>query len=271
MTQTGRIGIFDSGIGGLTTLASIRAELPQYSYVYLGDTARAPYGPRSQEDIYTFTREAVQFLKSEGCELIIIACNTASAEALRRIQQELAPRDNPFRVLGIIAPLVERATETSMTGRIAVMATQATVESHAYTRELQKRLPHAHILEVACPDLVPLIESGKSTDEIKSALNTYCAPVIAHHADTVILGCTHYGHIKNEIAQYMSPHTALICEEDCIGALTRSYLETHEKLSTLLSHTPSCTLYATRLTDVFVQRARELINVEPECRNIASA
>jgi glutamate racemase len=263
MNTSGKIGFFDSGIGGLTSLAAVRHALPQYDYVYLGDTARAPYGARGQDEIYTFTKEAISFLQKEGCVFVIVACNTASAEALKRIQIELAPVRDTFRVLGILAPLVEIALEHSKTKRIGVLATQSTVTSGAYTREIMKRAPAAFVQEVACPLLVPLIESGEvHGDKISSTIETYLTPLLTARVDSVILGCTHYGHIANTIRALLPEHTALIYEEHCIGPKTKAYLEKHTEIERALTKNGTLTVYTTKQTEMFSTTTHDLFGVD---------
>src|SRR3989338_5365162 len=186
------IGIFDSGDGGLPTLKAVCEVLPQYDYVYLGDHARAPYGPRSQEEIFEFTWQGVKFLFDQGCVLVVLACNTASANALRRIQQERLPETFPDRrVLGILVPTIEQITGQNWSNQVnqflrgreksdtvLVLGTEATVQSNAYQIEVEKRLPGIRVLQQACPDLVSLIERNASPEEIHSALDRYLGPRI---------------------------------------------------------------------------------------------
>lgn len=196
------IGIFDSGLGGLVIFRELVKQLPEYSYIYLGDNARAPYGPRTPDEIYTFTLQAVEKLFAEGCELVILACNTASANALRRIQQNDLAQHPGKKVLGILVPTIEQITGLPWSAlhpypqamHIGVFATQATVNSHAYKKEILRRNPQAEVVEVPCPELATMIEDG--ADE--SRLQAYVAKCVAQlkvelaQPDAVLLGCTHY-------------------------------------------------------------------------------
>ena len=202
------IGVFDSGYGGLTILSEIRRYLPEYSYLYLGDNARAPYGTRSFDVIYEYTLQAVNYLYQKGCNLIILACNTASAKALRTIQQcNIDP--NRLRVLGVIRPTAEQAPLFTQTGHIGVLATPGTVASESYVIELQKQNPNLVITQYACPMWVPLIESGEHLGEgadyfVEKYLTELlaCDPLI----DTIILGCTHYPLLQPKIEAFLEKH-----------------------------------------------------------------
>ncbi len=195
------IGIFDSGFGGIQILKHIVKELPEYDYIYLGDTARVPYGNRSQEIIYEFSIQAVDFLFEKGCQLIIFACNTASSKALRKIQREYLPKKYPGRkVLGVIVPASEAAVLKTKNKRIGVIGTQATVNSKAFKRELNKLDPKIKVFQKACPLLVSMVEAGEhSSKKTKVILGKYLKPLIDKKIDTLILGCTHYGIMEREI------------------------------------------------------------------------
>jgi glutamate racemase len=195
-----KIGIFDSGLGGLLVLKRIAQELPEYDYIYLGDTARVPYGDKSPEAIYLFTEQAVDWLFNQGCELIIVACNTASAQALRKIQQCFLPGQyDDRRVLGVIIPTVEMIAKAPHP-RIGVLATSATVKSQVYELELKKLLPDAQVFQQAAPMLVPLIEQGELAEAEREALN-YIKPLLEQDIQTLILGCTHYELLAPKLRQ----------------------------------------------------------------------
>ena len=208
------VGIFDSGFGGLDITKEIVKVLPEYNYVYLGDTARAPYGSRSQELIYKFTAQAVDFLFKQNCRLIILACNTASSEALRKIQQEYLPKYYPEKkVLGVIIPTVEAAISLTKNNRIGVIATQGTVNSRAFEREFKKLNPNISVFQKSCPLLVPIVETGEHNSEIANiALKNYLNPLIKQDIDTLILGCTHYGLLKDKIRAIIGKNINLITE-----------------------------------------------------------
>ncbi len=190
MKGGGKIGVFDSGFGGLSVLRGIVDMLPEYSYVYLGDSARAPYGGKSMEEIYTFSKQAIDFLFQEGCTLVIFACNTASSDALFRIQHEYLPAHFPHhKVLGVLIPYAEEAIRQTHNKRIGVLATEATINSNKYQRELGKIDPSITIFQNAAPGLVPLIERGDvSSDTMLKLLQEYLRPLINADIDTLILG-----------------------------------------------------------------------------------
>ena len=216
------IGVFDSGYGGLTILEAFLGRLPKYDYIYLGDNARAPYGSKSQEVIYNYTREAVDFLFKQGCEFIVIACNTASSKALRKIQQEFLKENYPDRrVLGMVIPVAEAATdcysplkrgESRLVGtrgvskalRIGVIGTRATIESGTYEIELKKLNPKLKIFQKACPLLVPLVEEGWiKKPETKTILKKYLQELKGKNLDSLVLGCTHYPFLHDQIQRVM--------------------------------------------------------------------
>lgn len=230
-----KIGIFDSGLGGLIVAHALVRALPEYDYVYLGDTARVPYGNRSQEAIYAFTLEAVERLFAEDCALVVIACNTASAEALRRIQKEYLLAHFPERrVLGVLIPAAEEAVRVSVSGRIGILATVGTVASGAYLREIRKLSPEVTIIQAAAPLLVPLIEN----DTLKYAppiLHDYLSPLLAGSIDTLVLGCTHYPYLLNEIRSIVGDRIAIISQSDIVPAKLADYLVRHPEINRLLS------------------------------------
>lgn len=238
------IGIFDSGYGGLTIMQALRLRLPEFEYVYLGDNARAPYGVRTTDEIYELTRDGVAWLFARGATVVILACNTASANALSRLQKEWLPKYFPDRrVLGILVPTVEAVTGAAWRGaavtngaptNAVIFATPATVASHAYTREITKRNPAVHVVEQACPSLVPLIEQGAHPDVIKAEVTKYVDEARAQSAvwppDVVVLGCTHYALIADLFKA--QTHGAVVYAQ---GTLTADafvrYLERHPSLA----------------------------------------
>lgn len=222
-----KIGIFDSGLGGLLIAHSLLSSLPGHDYLYLGDTARVPYGNRQQPDIYGFTLQAVDYLFDQGCDLIVIACNTASAEALRRIQREYLPSRHPDkRVLGVLIPAAEAAVSATKTGRVGVLATVSTVSSGAFTRELLKLNPAIEVQSVAAPLLVPLVESD-SIAEASPALDTYLAKFT--DIDTLILGCTHYPYLKSMIRHKVGHSVKVITQDEILPDKLADYLERHDR------------------------------------------
>lgn len=252
---TGPIGVFDSGFGGLEVLKHIVKKLPQYDFIYLGDTARTPYGSRSQEVIFNFAGQAVEFLfkgacpeLAEGCPLVILACNTASSEALRKIQQEYT---SP-KVLGVIIPAVERATELTKNNRVGVIATEGTVQSGAFERELKKRNPKIKVFQKACPLLVPIVEAGEHNSEIaKLALQKYLKPLLAKKIDTLILGCTHYGILEKQIKKIVGKNIFVISEGKIVAEKLVDYLNRHPEIETCLTKRSQRVFLTTDLTDKF--------------------
>ena len=233
-TASAPIGIFDSGYGGLTILKEIRKALPQYDYIYLGDNARAPYGTRSFDIVYRFTLESVKYLFSRGCRLVILACNTASAKALRTIQQHDLPGIDPSRrVLGVIRPTVERLGEYTKTGHIGIFGTPGTIQSESYNMEISKLHPAYHTVGHACPMWVPLIENGEGgsdgadyfvRQEIYRLLDK--DPAI----DTIILACTHYPILYDKIRRYVPEHIRLLTQGEIVASSLAEYLKRHPEM-----------------------------------------
>lgn len=228
------IGVFDSGLGGLTILKALLKELPQYNYVYLGDNARVPYGNRSLETIYQFTVEAVEFLFKKNCQLIIIACNTSTATSLPKIQQEYLPKFYPDRrVLGVIKPIVEELSVRcyGLGGRIGVIGTKATVNSQAFVREIKKILPKVEVFQQACPLLVPYIEdSSRNKKVLKLILEEYLEELKKKKINCLLLACTHYELIKKEIKAVIGPKVKVIAEGQIVAKKLKDYLKRHQEI-----------------------------------------
>ena len=247
------IGVFDSGFGGLEILKAVTKLLPEYDYVYLGDTARNPYGSRSQEVIFEFTAQAVGYLFKQNCQLIILACNTASSKALRRIQQEYLPIAYPNgKVLGVLIPAAEEAVLITKNYKIGVLATSATVSSGAFERELKKINPNIQVFQNAAPLLVPIVETGEQDSEIADlALRKYLAPLINEGIDTLILGCTHYGILKEEIQKIVGPRIKLIAEGEIVARKLKDYLARHSEIEKKLTKKGRVRFLTTDLEDKF--------------------
>ena len=234
------IGIFDSGYGGLTILDKIRKILPEYNYIYLGDNARAPYGTRSFDVIYEYTLQAVNYLHQQGCKLIILACNTASAKALRTIQQRNINPDE-LRVLGVIRPTAEFAPTITQTGHIGVLATPGTVASESYVIELQKQNPQLVVTQQACPMWVPLIESGEHlSNGANYFVEKYLTELLTRDPliDTIILGCTHYPLLQPKIQEFLTHHSTgntpniqLISQGEIVATSLTDYLQRHPDIA----------------------------------------
>lgn len=266
------IGVFDSGFGGLSILKGIVKTLPQYDYVYLGDTARAPYGEKNQKKIYQFTRQAVDFLFKKNCEIIILACNTASSEALKKIQEVYIPKYYPNKkVLGVLIPGAEVAVSKKSIKNVAVFATKATVSSGAFSREILKLNPKIKITEIACPLFVPIVESGKQdsvfTDE---AIKKYIK-LLPKKVDTLILGCTHYGILKNKIKKYLPKGVIIISEDEIIGKKLKVYLDKHLELKNKLSEKAQRFFYSTDGTDKFEALGGEFFGQKLQVKKVKLA
>lgn len=238
-----KIGIFDSGLGGLILARQIMVDLPEYDYLYLGDTARLPYGTRTQQEVQKFTEEGVSYLFKHGCQLVILACNTASAEALRAIQQNYLPKCFPKRrVLGVIIPTCEEVLKFS---KIGILATPSTVESGAYAREIASRNSFSKITQQAAPLLVPLIEQN-SLDTIEFVLNEYLAPLLEGQVEAIVLGCTHYVILKDTIRK-MLPDIKIISQDEFLSSKLRSYLCMHPEIESQLTKKSSRNYHVTKL------------------------
>jgi len=251
------IGVFDSGFGGLVVLREFLALLPQYDYLYLGDNARIPYGTRSDRVVLRFTEQAVDYLFRQGCRLIILACHTASARALRTIQQVYLPGRYPEnRVLGVLIPTVEEALARSRRKRIGVIGTEGTVTSQSFEIELKKLDPEVEVVQQACPLLVPLIEAGEQEwDGTVMILRRYLAPLKEAQVDTLILGCTHYSILKEKIGAIMGDGRELICSGQVTAARLVDYLRRHPEMEGQLSRGRNRRYLTTDLTPRFAQLA----------------
>lgn len=239
MVNNKPIGIFDSGYGGLTVFRSIIKELPGYDYIYLGDTARAPYGNRSFQTIHQYTLECVQWLFNQGCPLVILACNTASAKALRTIQQQDLPHIDPSkRVLGVIRPTAEVIGNYTKTNEIGVLGTKGTVQSGSYVLEIGKFFPDVKVIQQACPLWVPLIENaeynGPGADYfVKEYLDLLLAQ--SNNIDTVLLGCTHYPLLYNKIRAFLPLSVQILSQGDIVAHSLVDYLKRHPEMDERLS------------------------------------
>lgn len=259
MQVSSPIGIFDSGYGGLTILEKIRALLPKYDYLYLGDNARTPYGNRSFEVVYNYTRQAVAKLFSMGCPLVILACNTASAKALRTIQQKDLPEWAPNnRVLGVIRPTAEIVGRLSKSGHIGLLGTEGTVSSGSYPIEITKLYPKAVVSGQSCPMWVPLVENNEASKPgadyfvklyIDSLLQT--DPLI----DTVVLACTHYPLLYSKIRAYLPAHIQIVAQGDIVAASLQNYLQRHPEMDSRLGQQASLRFFTTESVDKFSQSA----------------
>jgi len=267
----GPIGIFDSGYGGLTILHGIRQLLPEYDYLYLGDNARTPYGPRSFDVVYEFTRQAVVRLFEMGCHLVILGCNTASAKALRTIQQNDLPRlDANRRVLGVIRPTAEVIGQLTKSRHVGVLATEGTIKSESYTLEIQKLFPDIQVSGVACPFWVPLVEYNEADSPgadyfVKKRIDQLMR--IDPQIDAVILGCTHYPLLMPKILKYISPGVRIVPQGEYVAESLRSYFQRHPEMEQKCSKGGQTHYLTTENPDRFKEQAQLFLhepNVEVE-------
>ena len=259
MQKAQPIGVFDSGYGGLTVLKDIVAKLPDYDYLYLGDNARAPYGSRSFETVYRYTLECVEWFFKQGCSLVVLACNTASAKALRTIQQHDLPRLTPGkRVLGVIRPTTEIIGRFSKTKEVGILATTGTVLSGSYPIEIEKFFPELKVYQEACPMWVPLVEAGEydkpGADYFveKHIRNIFSA---AGNIDTLLLACTHYPLLKNKIERLLPEGITLLTQGQIVADSLADYLQRHPELESRCSKNGQRAFYTTDSTEDFDNHA----------------
>lgn len=258
------IGVFDSGYGGLTVLREIVRKLPQYDYVYLGDNARTPYGTRSFDTVYQYTLECVKHLFDQGCRLVILACNTASAKALRNIQQldlpVLAAAGNSptRRVLGVIRPTTEVVGNYSQTGKVGILATRGTVTSESYLVEIEKFFPEVQVFQEACPMWVPLVENGEyNTPGADYFVQQHLDHLLARSPDidTILLACTHYPLLLNKIRQAIPPHVTILSQGRIVADSLADYLNRHPDIEAQCSKNGQRTFLTTDATEDFDRQA----------------
>ena len=268
----GPIGVFDSGYGGLTILDKIREVLPEYDYIYLGDNARAPYGTRSFEVVYEFTRQAVNKLFDMGCHLVILACNTASAKALRSIQMNDLPQIDPARrVLGVIRPTVECVGEISKNQHIGVLATAGTIKSESYPLEIHKLFPEIQVSGTACPMWVSLVENNESQDEgADYFIRKYIDQLLSKdpQIDTVILGCTHFPILLPKIRQYIPDHISVIAQGEYVAESLKDYLKRHPEMDAKCTKNGNCQFYTTEAEEKFSESAATFLKQQISVKHI---
>jgi glutamate racemase len=259
MNNNKPIGVFDSGYGGLTILREIVNGLPQYDYIYLGDNARAPYGNRSFETVYHYTLQCVKWLFQQGCSLVILACNTASAKALRTIQQnDLSKISSEKRVLGVIRPTTEIIGKFSKTESVGILATNGTVASNSYPIEISKFFPELKVYQEACPMWVPLIENNEYQNSgadffIKKNLQSLFEK--EKNIDVVLLACTHYSLLKNKIEEYLPVNVKLVSQGEIVANSLTDYLDRHSEIEKLHSKNGTLIFYTTDSTEDFNNHA----------------
>lgn len=257
------IGVFDSGFGGLTILKEFLNQLPEYDYIYLGDNARAPYGNKSEGVIFNYTKEAVDFLFKGGAELIIVACNTASAEALRKIQKEILPLNYPFkRVLGVIIPVAETVAELKPSC-VGIIGTKATIESGAYDAEIKKIFKEPKIYSQACPLLVPLIEEGWAEKaETRKILKKYLRPLKEKRIDALILGCTHYPILFKAVTEIMGKRVKIFDSPRIVAEKLSDYLIRHPEIEKKLNKNRKRLFFATDSPEKFKEMGKRFLGKE---------
>ena len=265
------IGVFDSGYGGLTVLSAIRAQLPQYDFIYFGDNARAPYGNRSFDVVYEFTLEAVNFLFEQGCPLVILACNTASAKALRTIQQKDLPAlSSSNRVLGVIRPSTEVLGELTHSKHVGILGTQGTINSNSYPIELAKFAPDIEVHQHACPMWVPLIENqqyehpaGKQfiLEDVQQLLSTN------EQIDTILLACTHYPVLQEQLQQLVGPNIQIVPQGPIVAEKLAAYLDAHPEMEQRLSKNGEVGFFTSETPVVFNQKASHFFGQKVEAKH----
>ncbi|MDY5767305.1 MAG: glutamate racemase [Alloprevotella sp.] len=266
------IGVFDSGYGGLTILRQMRQMMPQYDYLYLGDNARAPYGSHSFEVIYRYTLQAVEALFERGCPLVILACNTASAKALRTIQQTDLPRlGGDRRVLGVIRPTVEAVGPLTRTRHVGVLATEGTVQSESYNLEIRKLWPDVEVTGQACPMWVPLVECNEYDSPGADYFVQKRVEGILRRdpqIDTLVLACTHYPLLMNKILKYTPPGVRLVPQGEYVAQSLRAYLGRHPEMARRLSTHGETRYLTTETAPRFAQNASRFMHEEVEAETI---
>lgn len=271
--KPGPIGVFDSGYGGLTILSKIREALPDYDYIYLGDNARTPYGNRSFEIVYEFTLQAVNKLFEMGCHLVILACNTASAKALRTIQMNNLPDIDPSRrVLGVIRPTVECIGSITQTRHVGVLATAGTIKSESYPLEIHKLFPDIKVSGEACPMWVPLVENNEANGEgtdffIRKYINNLLAK--DGQIDTIILGCTHYPLLLPKIQQFVPQSMKVVAQGEYVAASLKDYLYRHPEMDRKCTRGGSCSFCTTEAEDKFIESASTFLNQDITVQRIS--
>lgn len=273
MISNAPIGIFDSGYGGLTVFRSIKEKLPQYDYIYLGDNARAPYGNRSFDTVHEYTLECVHWFFKMGCPLVILACNTASAKALRTIQQKDLPDINPEnRVLGVIRPTAEVIGSFSTTKKIGVLGTKGTIASESYLIEISHFFPEAKVYQQACPLFVPLIENGEYESEAADFfVKKYLDELLAHDndIDTILLACTHYPLLMEKMKKHLSPNISVISQGNIIADSLGDYFHRHPEMNTRLSQNKITRFFTTDDVKDFEEHATNFFGEKVKAEHLS--
>ena len=271
--KPGPIGIFDSGYGGLTILKHIQSAMPEYDFMYLGDNARTPYGTRSFQVVYEFTLQCVTKLFEMGCHLVILACNTASAKALRTIQQIDLPRlDATRRVLGIIRPTVESIGELTQSRHVGLLATPGTVKSLSYPLEINKLFPDIVVTGESCPIWVPLVETGESeSDGADFFVKRHIESLLSKDSkiDAVILGCTHYPLLMDKIRKYVPKGITIVSQGDYVAASLRDYMIRHPEMDARCTKGGTCSYFTTESVETFLPNASIFLNSAIDAQSVS--
>jgi glutamate racemase len=266
------IGVFDSGYGGLTILKEIAQQLPEYDYLYLGDNARAPYGPRSFDTVYQYTLQCVEWFFQQGCEIVILACNTASAKALRNIQQKDLPKmDAHKRVLGVIRPSTEIIGNYTNTNAIGILGTTGTVLSNSYPIEISKFFPEIKVYQQACPMWVPLIENAEFNHPgADYFIIKYLDELLAQSSkiDTILLACTHYPLLIDKIKQYLPADISVVSQGVIVAKSLMQYLENHSDMENMISKTGTLQFFTTDSATDFDNHASLFFGKEVKSQHI---
>ena len=273
MPDSHSIGVFDSGYGGLTILREFERQLPGYDFVYLGDNARAPYGTRSFEIVYQYTLEAVQTLFGLGCPLVVLACNTASAKALRSIQQQDLPRlgDPGRRVLGVIRPSVEQIGALTRTRHVGILATEGTVRSQSYVIEIAKLHPDIAVVQEACPMWVPLVECREAdSDGADYFVRQHLGRLLEHDPliDTIVLGCTHYPLLLPKLRRWLPPGIRLMDQGTVVAESLADYLGRHPEMAARLTRNGQRRFFTTEVAETFNERAGYFLGRELQAERL---
>ena len=268
----GPIGIFDSGYGGLTVLSEIKKQLPQYDFIYLGDNARAPYGNRSFDLVYAFTLQAIEWFFAQGCHLVILACNTASAKALRSIQQNNLPVMDPEkRVLGVIRPTAERVADFSNTEHIGILGTEGTIQSKSYELEIEKLHPQLIVTGEACPMWVPLVENREyDKPGADYFVKQHIDRLLEKDAeiDAIILGCTHYPLLMKKIRQFLPENIQVIAQGKYVAESLADYLHRHPEMERKCTKNGTLHFFTTESPDKFERMASVFLNEEIRAQKV---
>ena len=250
MQKTSSIGVFDSGYGGLTVFKEIAGRLPEYNYIYLGDNARSPYGDHSFETVYAYTWQCVRWLFEQGCQLVILACNTASAKALRTIQQVNLPAEFPYhKVLGVIRPTAESIGNYSSSKNIGILGTRGTVESKSYPIEIGHFFPDTDVFQQACPMWVPIIENNEQeSDGADFFVKKYLEELLTQHVsiDVILLACTHYPLLFKKIREFTPAEIEIVQQSEIVAEKLADYLSRHPELNSQLRRASECHFFTTR-------------------------